>query len=73
MDGGTVYEPETVALLQAVLDDVWSCLLPEQQATISRTFLAARLLRAAARGERDPIRLRDHVLFVVTPPALKVG
>jgi hypothetical protein len=68
MDGGTVYDPETVQLLKSVLDDAWANLLPDQQATISRTFLAERLLRAAARGERDPVRLRNHALFVVPLP-----
>jgi hypothetical protein len=73
MDGGTVYDPETVQLLKSVLDDAWANLLPDQQATISRTFLAERLLRAAARGERDPVRLRNHALFVVASPALKAS
>src|SRR2546423_2677838 len=43
--------------------DAWACLLPEQQASFSRTLLAERLLRAAARGERDPEQLRARALF----------
>jgi hypothetical protein len=40
-------------------------LRPEQQATISRTSLAERILKAAAQGERDPIRLRAHALLSI--------
>jgi hypothetical protein len=61
---GVVLDPETLALLSTVLDHAWSDLLPEQQATISRDLLAERLLRAAARGERDPDALRARALFV---------
>ena len=71
---GRIYDPETIELLGTVLDDAWACLLPEQQASFSKTFLAERLLRAAARGERDPEQLRARALFaVVPPPALKAG
>jgi hypothetical protein len=70
---GATYDPETIELLRAVLDDAWACLLPEQQASISRTLLAERLLRAAARGERDAARLRARALFSVATPTLKAG
>ena len=66
-DGGTVYDPETVELLKSVLEDAWACLLPEQKNSVSKTLLAERLLRAAARGERDPERLRARALFTATP------
>jgi hypothetical protein len=68
-DVSGVYDPETVELLKSVLEDAWACLLPEQQASFSRTVLAERLLRAAANGERDPERLRARALFSVAKPA----
>jgi hypothetical protein len=68
-----VFDPETITLLKTVLDDAWASLLPEQQATIGRTLLAERILRAAGRGERDPAALRARALFSVTVPELKAG
>ena len=62
-----VYGPETVELLRSVLEDAWTSLRPEQQREVSKTLLAERLMRAAARGERDPARLRVRTLFVVAP------
>jgi hypothetical protein len=57
------FDPETVTLLREVLDDAWSRLLPEQQATMQKTALAERMLKSAARGERDRERLRDAALM----------
>jgi hypothetical protein len=56
------FDPETVAILRETLDDAWACLRPEQQATMQKTALAERMLRSAARGERDRDRLRDAAL-----------
>jgi hypothetical protein len=73
VNGGTIYDPETVELLSAVLDDAWACLPPEQQASVSKTLLAERLLRAAARGERDPQCLRARALFAAAPQTFSAG
>jgi hypothetical protein len=51
---GAVFDPETIDLMRSVLDAAWASLLPEQQASVSRTMLAERILKAAAQGERDP-------------------
>lgn len=59
---GRVYDPETVELLKTILEDAWACVRPEQQRGVSKTLLAERLLSAAARGERDPARLRARAL-----------
>jgi len=56
-------DPETVALLRETLDDAWACLPPEQQATMQKSKLAARILKSAAHGERDCNRLRDAALM----------
>jgi hypothetical protein len=56
------FDPETVAILRATLDDAWACLRPEQQATMQKTALAERMLKSAAQGERDRERLRDAAL-----------
>jgi len=45
------------------LDSTWACLPPEQQATMQKGKLAARILKSAAQGERDCNRLRDAALM----------
>jgi len=59
---GGAYDPETVTLLRAVLDEAWANLLPAQKARTSKSDLAERILEVAAQGERDPIRLRTHAV-----------
>jgi hypothetical protein len=56
------FDPETVSLLRKTLDDTWERLRPEQRAMTSRTLLAERILKSAAKGERSPQRLRDAAL-----------
>ncbi len=55
---GGAFDPETIDLLRSVLDEAWESLRPEQQAQQSKSLLAAIILKLAASGERDPIRLR---------------
>ena len=59
------FDPETGALLREALDDTWACLSPELQATMQKTALAERILKSAARGERDRKRLRAAALDLV--------
>jgi hypothetical protein len=54
----TYFDPETVTLLRAALDRAWASLPVCQQAKTSQSELAERILKAAAKGERDPERLR---------------
>jgi hypothetical protein len=70
---GTImyFDPDTVALLRTTLDHAWTSLKPGQQAATSRSILAERILRAAARGERDPDRLR--ALAVLDHADLKIA
>jgi hypothetical protein len=65
-EGGT-FDPETIDLMRLALDAAWTSLTRDQQASVSRMVLAERILRAAARGERDPVRLRARALFSVAP------
>jgi hypothetical protein len=59
------FDIDTVLLLREILDDAWACLRLEQRATASKTLLAERILKAAAKGERDPERLLDAALMAV--------
>jgi hypothetical protein len=43
------------------LDDAWSR-LPPGQTNVSRSLLAERILKAASKGERDPVRLRVRAI-----------
>jgi hypothetical protein len=56
------FDPETVTFLRETLDDAWACLSPALQAKMQKTALAERILKSAARGERDRKRLRAAAL-----------
>jgi hypothetical protein len=60
-EGGS-FDPETVEVLKTVLDDAWASLVPAQQARTSKSEMAVRILQAAAKGERDPAKLRMTAL-----------
>jgi hypothetical protein len=63
---GGAFDPETIDLLRSVLDEAWGSLRPEQQAQRSKSLLAAIILKLAATGERDPIRLRTLAVTEVS-------
>jgi len=65
-----VFDPETVQLMKASLEDAWDMLGPIEQAKTNKQVLAARILRAAAQGERDAIRLRTRALVQAVPPTV---
>ena len=50
--------PETIKLLQNVLDETWESLRPDERARTSKEQIAMRLFDKARAGERDPFRLR---------------
>jgi hypothetical protein len=53
------FDPETVSALREILDEAWSCLPAERQATMLKSALAERILKTAAKGERNRERLLD--------------
>jgi hypothetical protein len=61
------YDPDTITLLRSVLDTAWDSLSPEQRSRTSKSHLAERMLKLAARGERDPARLRIRTIVEVVP------
>jgi hypothetical protein len=63
---GGAFDPETIDLLRSVLDEAWESLRPDQQAQQSKSLLAAIILKLAATGERDPIRLRTLAVTEVS-------
>ena len=71
MADGAAFDPETIALLLAVLDEAWDSLNAQEQAQSSKSLLAERILHLAATGERDPVRLRVAALTEVVTPLLR--
>jgi len=57
------FDPETIEMMKAVLDDAWAALSPRQQRALPKARLAERILAAAANGERDPVRLLARALI----------
>ena len=56
------FDAETVSTLREILDEAWSRLPRERQATMLKTTLAERILKTAAKGERNRERLLDAAL-----------
>ena len=50
--------PDTLKLLQTVLDETWDSLRPEERSRTSKEQIGARILEKARAGEVDPFRLR---------------
>ena len=50
--------PETLQLLQTVLDETWESLRPEERSRTTKAEIGKRLLEKAKAGERDAFRLR---------------
>jgi hypothetical protein len=68
------YNPQTVEMLARILALAWPSLSPEQRARTSRLAMAKQMLKAAAKGERDPVRLRaTAILQVVAPEPVPEG
>jgi hypothetical protein len=60
---GSAYDQEVITLMRSALDEAWSQLTPIEQTKTLKSDLAARILRAASLGERDPIKLRAAALW----------
>ena len=60
---GGCFDPETIQLLEIILEQAWATLSPSQQRTALKSDLARRVLSAASRGERNPDRLRAVALM----------
>jgi hypothetical protein len=57
------FDPGTVSLMKICLEDAWGSLSPAVQHNTTKSALAVRILETAARGERDPARLRASALL----------
>jgi hypothetical protein len=48
--------------MKVALDEAWDRLPPKLRATMLKTTLAERILKSAAEGERNRVRLREAAL-----------
>jgi hypothetical protein len=64
----TAFDPETVSMMVAVLEDAIAALPPDYRSQERKTLLASKILNAALTGERDPIQLRAAALQPVRTP-----
>jgi hypothetical protein len=63
---GTTFDPETIKLLKMVLAEAERALPTQRRSSEARVRLATGILEAAAKGERDPSRLRAAGLVSIT-------
>jgi hypothetical protein len=62
---GAVFQPEVIRLMKEVLDEV-AATLPESKRTSTMTAdIASQILACAAKGERDPAKLKAAALLAV--------
>jgi hypothetical protein len=58
---GVYFDPQTLELLRRILDDAWHSLPSDHE--LRKSEMAARMLKRAAEGERDPARLRAAAII----------
>ena len=62
---GASFQPELIELMKTVLDDA-AAMLPEAKRTSTmKAEIASQILACAAKGERDPVVLRNAALLAV--------
>jgi hypothetical protein len=61
----TIYDPEFIAVLKLAFEEACGTLPPGHDTQSTRALIAERILKAAATGERDPVRLRAQALLSI--------
>ncbi|MGY2907007.1 hypothetical protein ACVWVY_006028 [Bradyrhizobium sp. URHC0002] len=56
------YDPETLVILRKVLDAAWADLPDGSESETLKSEMAHHILKLAADGERDPVRLRASAI-----------
>jgi hypothetical protein len=62
---GAVYPPELIELMKAVLDSAAATLPEAKRTSTMKAEIASQILACAAKGERDPITLRNSALLAI--------
>jgi hypothetical protein len=63
------YGPETLTILRKVLDDAWATLPDGSKSETLKSEMAQHILKLAADGVRDPVRLQASALSAVGKPS----
>jgi hypothetical protein len=58
-----LYNPETLTVLRTALDEAWALLPNDRKSESQKSDMAQRILKQAAEGVRDPVRLRACALI----------
>jgi hypothetical protein len=66
---GAHFGPDEIAAMDAALSAAWASLPADRQTEAGRLAMAQRILKAAVRGERDPMRLHAAALIESTETA----
>ena len=76
-NGAGAFDPESILILTAALDDAWKSLQTagvhfksRYQAEATRELLALRIIQMAKIGERDSHRLREDALLHLAKSSL---
>jgi hypothetical protein len=64
-ESDAAFDPETITLLKKVLAEAERTLPNQRRSSEARVKLATGILEAAAKGERDPLRLRTAGLVSI--------
>jgi hypothetical protein len=62
---GAVFQPELIELMKAVLDDAAATLPEAKRTSAMKAEIASQILACAAKGERDPIKLKNLALLSI--------
>ncbi len=62
---GAVFQHELIQLMKTVLDDATATLPEAKRTSTMKAEIASQILACAAKGERDPIALRNSALLAV--------
>lgn len=62
---GSVYHPELIALMRAVLEEATATLPEAKRTSAMKAEIACNILACAAKGERDPAVLKMQALLAV--------
>ena len=63
-------KPETLRLLQSVLEETWETLRSDERARTSKAVVTQRIIMAILAGERDEARLRIEAVSGAVTSAL---
>jgi hypothetical protein len=62
---GAVFQPELIELMKSVLEDATATLPEAKRTSAMKAEIASHILALAAKGERNPVKLKMSALLAV--------